>query len=583
MRSTFFGLNIGYSGLAAQQRALDVTGHNIANANTQGYTRQDVILEPGIPLKVLQGYVGTGVEITEFRRIRDQFLDIQMRTENRTLGEWETKTDILGKLEVIYNEPSDSSLRSVMDNYWEKWQLVAKNPESVAARDSVMQSGVTLADTFNHMARQFKDLQEDINNGLAIKVDEINSLGRQIRDLNVQIIKAEADGSKANDLRDRRDLLVEQLSKITEIAVTEDELGAINVSMGGRYVVARAVHTEIRFVENEHDATLSEIRWLDPITGNPIGTVNVKGGQLKGYIDMRDDMVPQLHKEISELARRIATEVNELHRQGYASDKSPGQDFFVKIDENLPFSASNIQVNPAIVADSGLIAAAAAATALDGDGDNALLIAQLRNKATMGMELFEPSSTVTGTALSGAVDIAADANQLYITLNGTTKTINLTPGNYPTAADVAAELENQLNDPANFGPGAVTVTVNGFDQLVITNNSTGPHAGIYDISGPAAQALGIATEYRATFDDYFRSSVAKLGVSSMEAERMVENQSLLTNQLMNKREQISGVSLDEEMTNMIKFQHAYTAAARVITVMDEMLDLIVNRLGIVGR
>lgn len=583
MRSTFFGLNIGYSGLATQQRALDVTGHNIANSNTPGYTRQDVIMEPGVPLKVLQGYVGTGVEITEFRRIRDQYLDIQLRTENRTLGEWETKTNILGKLEVIYNEPSESSLRSVMDSYWEKWQLVAKSPENVASRDSAMQSGISLAETFNHMAKQFTDLQEDINSGIAIKVDEINTLGRQIRDLNVQVIKAEADGSKANDLRDRRDLLVEQLSKISEISVTEDELGAVNISMGGRYIVARAVHTEAKFVEHEHDATKSEIQWLDPKTGNPIGVVNIKGGQLKGYIDMRDQTVPHLHQEISELARRIATEVNILHRQGYATDGSTERDFFVKIDENLPFSAANIQVNPDVVSNSGLIAAAAAATALDGDGDNALLIAQLRNKATMGMELFEPQASVRGTAITGPVDIMADSNQLSITLNGVTKDIFLTVGTYATPADLAAELENELNDPAAFGPGAVSVTVDGANQLVITNNFTGPNAGIYDISGPGAVALGIADKNRATFDDYFRSSVAKLGVSTMEAERMLENQNILTSQLVNKREAISGVSLDEEMTNMIRFQHAYTAAARVITTMDEMLDLIVNRLGLVGR
>lgn len=329
------------------------------------------------------------------------------------------------------------------------------------------------------------------------------------------------------------------------------------------------------------------------MTGDSIGVVNVKGGQLKGYIDMRDQTVPRLQQEINELARRLATEVNLIHRQGYATDGSTDRDFFVKIDENLPFSAANIQVNPDIIQDSGLIAAAGAPTAYDGDGDNALLLAQLRHKTTMTMGSLEPKATVRGSTLSGTIDITADTNQLNLTLNGITKTIFLTEATYDaddaTSLDaLRADLQNQIDAAfnADLGPGAITVTIAGAVgayQLVITNNTSDAQAGIYDITGPAAEGLGIADNYRATFDDFFRSSVAKLGVSAMEAERMLENQNLLTAQLINKREAISGVSLDEEMVNMIKFQHAYTAAARVITAMDEMLDLIVNRLGLAGR
>lgn len=583
MRSTFFGLSIGYSGLAAQQRALDVTSHNVANANTQGYTRQDVIMEPSAAVKVLEGYVGTGVQITEFRRIRDEFLDIQLRTENKVLGEWETKSDILGKLEVIFNEPSESSLRSVMDGYFESWQNLSKNPESVAVRASVMQSGITLADTFNHMSRQFVDLQEDINNGIEIKIDEINSIGRQIRDMNVQIIKAEADGATANDLRDRRDLLVEQLSKVVDIGVTEDSLGAINVSLGGRAMVARGVFTELRFTDNESDHSLAKIEWLDPLTSNPIGDVRIKGGELQGYLDMRDNMVPRLQSEISELARRVATEVNELHRQGFSTANTRGEDFFVKNDNSLPFSAANIRMNQDIIADTSKIAAAMDSSALSGDGENALFLAQLRSKASINSGLFDPPQTVTGTALVDPTTVGF--NQLIVTVDGTTKEVILTPGSYTPLANLAAEIQGKLNapDPTGFGPGAVSVTVNASNQLVLTSNGTGPQAGIYEISGSAAGPLGLETTYKATFDDYYRSSVAQLGVATLEAERMMDNQTLLTEQLENKRQAISGVSLDEEMTNMIKFQHAYSASARVINAMDEMLDLIVNRLGIVGR
>lgn len=584
MRSTFFGLNIGYRGLQAQQRALDITGHNIANANTQGYTRQDVVMSAAQPIRVLQGYVGTGVDIAEIRRIRDGFLDLQLRTENKSLGEWEVKSNILGTLEVIFNEPSDSSLRSVMDEYWKAWQDLSKNPESMAVRETVMQNGVTLADTFNHMDRQFADLQEDINQGISIKVDEINSIARQLKDLNGQIIKAESDGTKANDLRDRRDLLVEQLSQIVDIEVVEDSLGAYNVSIGGSSLVNRAYLNGIRYVNNEADPTESIIEWVDPLTGRSQGAVNIKSGALKGYMTMRDEVVPGLRDQISELAARIATEVNNLHRSGYYADDQLGGDFFVKTDENKPFSSGNIKVNDEIKNDVTKLAAAAVTPVLEGDGANALAIAQLRARIAINLSVSGPPASITGTSLTEPITIQDGANQLFFTVDGTTKTITLStsPPDY-TLDMLVTELQTQLD--AAFGTGVVQVSRDGIgnDQLKISAVSGGEFQGIYDISGSAAEALGIRTEYKATFDDFYRSTVAQLGIYSMEAERMVENQTLLVNQLENKKEAISGVSLDEEMTNMIRFQHAYTAASRVINTMDEMLDLIVNRLGMVGR
>lgn len=584
MRSTFFGLNIGYKGLQAQQRALDVTSHNIANANTQGYTRQDVLMTASQPIKVLEGYVGTGVDVAEIRRIRDGFLDLQLRTENKSLGEWEIKSNILGNLEVIFNEPSESSLRSVMDEYWESWQDLSKNPESTAVRETVMQNGITLADTFNHTDRQFADLQEDINQGISIKIDEINSIARQLKDLNGQIVKAESDGAKANDLRDQRDLLVEQLSKIVDIGVVEDSLGAYNVTIGGSSLVNRAYINEIRYVDNEADPTASTIEWIDPLTGRSQGAVNVKGGYLKGYMTMRDEVVPGLRAEISELANRIATEVNNLHHNGYYADDQHGGDFFVKIDDNKPFSAGNIKISDEIKNDVSKIAAAAVTPVLDGDGANALAIAQLRNITAINRGIIDPPASVTGTSLTEPITVLADANQLSLTIDGTTKTISLSvsPPDY-TLDTLVAELQTQLD--AAFGAGVVEVSRDGAgsDQLKISSVSGSEYQGIYDISGSAANTLGIETQYKATFDDFYRSTVAQLGIYSMEAERMVENQTLLVGQLENKKEAISGVSLDEEMTNMIRFQHAYTASARVINTMDEMLELIVNRLGMVGR
>ena len=485
MRSTFFGLSVGYKGLAAQQRALDVTGHNIANANTPGYTRQNVIMEASPANKVFEGYIGTGVTITDFRRIKEDFVDIQMRTENKALGEWETKDNLISKLEVIFSEPSDSSMRSVLDQFWESWQTLSKNPESVAARTDVMQRGITLTNTFNHMDAQFVDLQIDINKGIGLKVKEINTQARQIRDLNLQIMKAEAEGRTANDLRDKRDLLLEQLSKNISIDVIEDEFGAVNVSVGGKILVSRAVLGEIRFKDNNPlDPTSATLEWYEPISNTAQGSVRLGGGILKGYLDVRDDVIPNYQNKVSLLAQTIVEEVNTLHRAGFGLDKNTGRDFFTVTNPLADFSAQNMQVNPDIVKNINFIAAAVGVEDPDdptadpavyqGDNSNALAIARLKNKLTMS--------------------------------NGV-----------------------------------------------------------------------------ASFDDFYMSTIGQVGVQGQETHQMVENTRYLLEQLVNQRESVSGVSLDEEMTNMIKYQHAYAAAARVITAMDEMLDVLVNRLGMAGR
>lgn len=483
MSSTFFGLNIGIKALQAQQRALDVTSHNIANANTQGYSRQDVIMETTAPIKTREGYIGTGVDVKEIRRIRDQFIDIQIRTENKVLGEWEAKSDILSKIEMVINEPSANSLSSIMDQYWESWQQLSKNPESAAARGVVVQSGINLAETFSQVDRLLSELQSDINSGIKSTVAEINSVAKQIADLNDQIVKAELGDAKANDLRDKRDLLVEQLSELMPLDVVEDQYGAITVAAGGATLVSSSYVSTMVFTDDGTDPTMAKLEWVNKYTGNTIGSVNITGGKLKGYLDMRDKSIAGIKEDLSTLAAKIAEEVNTLHSAGSSLNNTTGLelglDFFVKKDNTKPFSADNIAVNQAIIDDLNNVAASTASPVIEGDNTNALAIAQLKNKLTM--------------------------------------------------------------NPTSSG------------------------------------------DNRATFDDYYSSIVAQLGIDTREAERMYDNQTLLVDQLQNRRESVSGVSLDEEMANMIKYQHSYTAAARIINAMDEMLELIVNRLGLVGR
>ncbi len=469
MRSTFFGLDIGRKALQAQQKALDVTGHNIANANTEGYTRQRAVMETTTPFAYPSfnrlygsGQLGTGVTVQEVKRVRDDFIDSQVRQEINRAGEWEAKQNSLQKLEVIFNEPSESGLQSVLNQFWESWQELSKNPELEAVRATVRQRGIAVAETFNHLDRQLTDLANDLNTAVKIKVDEINNIASQIAALNEQIVRIEVQGDHANDLRDKRDLLIDQLSEIIQVTVQENQYGAVAVTIGGRSLVAESQTFALFSDPNPLNNGYVDLKWV--ADSSP---VIVQSGVIKGMLDIRDTMVPDYRTQLNTLANTLVTNTNLEHFGGFGLDNNTGRNFF----DPAGTTAQAIAVDANILGDLGHIAAASVVNA-PGDGSNALDLAELKHQNLIG-----------------------------------------------------------------------TVTI----------------------------------------DDYYRGLISQLGVQSQESTRMTDNQNLLLAQLENRRQEVSGVSLDEEMTNMIKFQQAYNASARVVTAMDEMLDVIVNRLGLVGR
>lgn len=469
MRSSFFGLEIARRALFTQQQSLDITAHNIANAETKGYSRQTGVHSatyPGLTYSLNRptyaGIMGTGVEVQEIRRMRDLFIDSDFRDENQILGEWDTKSELLQKIEYIFNEPSDTGIRTVLDEFWNSFQELSKTPESTAARSLVYQRGISLSETINHTYSQLKKLQTQVNESIEIKVRGINSLSSQIADLNDLIHKVEAAGDNSNDLRDKRDLLVDELSRIVRIHVNEDNRGMYTVSVSGAALVIGTESNPLEFNVNDLSGNIMFKDMGYELIPN--------GGELNGLFTTRDSIIPEYMDKLEKMTETLFNQVNTIHKGGYSlgAEEKCGLDFFIALtgDNKL------ITVNT-VLADVEKIAAASGPLA-PGDGINALKLAQLRYE-----KIFE------------------------------------------------------LGD--------------------------------------------------ASIDDFTDSMIGVLGVEAQEAIRMTENQQLLLTQIEYRRESVSGVSLDEELTNMIKFQHAYNSAARMVTAIDEMLDVVVNRMGIVGR
>ncbi|MCL6627538.1 MAG: flagellar hook-associated protein FlgK, partial [Alicyclobacillus shizuokensis] len=284
MLGTFLGLEIATRGLQAQQAAIEVTAHNVANANTPGYSRQRADLTATLPLEVpgltsaVHGQIGTGVEVAEIQRLRDNYLDNQYWDQNQYLGQWQATQDSLQKITAILNEPSDSGISTVMQSFWNAWDQLATNPGDLSARNLVAQSAVTVAQTLNQMANQLSDLNDDLTTSLGDTVDQVNSYLTQIAQLNKQIDIVSQSGNQPNDLLDQRDYLVDQLSSLVDISVKSDGTTPFQISIGGTVVL------DDQTVETDPSDPSQPVLHTTGDPANPL-SIPVSGGQVKGLVD----------------------------------------------------------------------------------------------------------------------------------------------------------------------------------------------------------------------------------------------------------------------------------------------------------
>lgn len=512
MTSTFHSIETAKRSLFTQTTALSTTGHNVANANTEGYSRQKVNMQASIPMEpfaflhsTTPGQLGTGVEFDSITRVREKFLDDQYRNENTNFGSWSIQRDTLEKLEAIVNEPSNTGFRTVMDNFYKSWSDLSKNPEDVTARRIVKETTLALTDAMNQISRQLGALSEDLNSNIAVKSNEIQGYLGNIANLNSAIVKVESLGDNANDLRDQRDLMTDKLSKIMNITVTDSQQG-YQIQMNGQALVtggAVQVAVDPAFLNTAYTA----------------GTLT--NGEVHGMIKSRDTLVSDYKKQMDELANTLANGDIEI---------------------TLP-AGSVIPATNALGLAGGALAT-----------DTKVTVKGLNGLHQLGY-------TMDGTTTPGLPFFTA-------TDGGTA----ITAGNISLNAEILA-------DPNKIATSLRTTDASGTETVIKGNNTLAILlANLKDT--PMKSADGMRN---AAIGAQFSAIVGQLGVQSQEAARQTSNSEFLVEQVETRRQSVSGVSLDEEMSNMIKFQHAYNASARFMTTYDELLDKLINSTGTVGR
>jgi flagellar hook-associated protein 1 FlgK len=460
-------MDIAWSGLFARQKGLEITSHNIANSETPGFHRQEVIFETSIPVNSLIGPMGTGVDIAQVRRFKDDLLDLMVRNETSSLEYWSTMKDTLDQMESIFKEPTENGVSITLMEFWNSWQELANNPEESYSRLGVREAGRWLGQHINLMADSLEDLRANMDEAAVTTARQINDYANRIAEVNADISAAMKVGNQPNDQFDRRDQLLMELAELVNINVIEDKSnGTVSVYISGDNLLTDTTVREITVDEDSSgDTTISRFFW-----GRSKREVEVEGGLLRGFIESRDETVQPVIDRLDEMAAAIIKNVNDLHESGLSLDGTTGNSFFEPYtapDGSNRGAARNLRLAQIIENNLDKIAAAGLGGTLPGDNTNALAIADIRNGRVMQ--------------------------------NG---------------------------------------------QL--------------------------------TINDFYGQTIAEVGFATRRAEIRQENHGLAHDQFRNMRESSTGVSLDEEMTRLIRYQHGYQASARLVKMADEVLGTLVN-------
>lgn len=443
--------DISRRSLATYQRALDVTSHNISNANNLDYSRQQVTFSAEKP-DVANGKLwGTGVTLNDVARVRNALVDNQLRANNQNYYSNDEKSQLLSQIEGLFNEPSDTGVAGLTTAFFNSWQELAVTPNSMALRYNVIRSADKLASKVQSINEGFDTLKTDIFNEMKSKIDTLNNTLSNIQSLNAQIFEQKTLGYNPNDLLDQRDKAIDELSQMVNINVSYDSSNTANISVGGTFAVDRS---------NVNTFSMKEVNGkLTLVSGAEETNAQINGGSLNALINVYSTDIPKYQNQLDDYLKAMINSVNDLHIQGSTIDVPPqtGIKFF------NDFQSGKLSVNELIKNDPKKIA-----ISQDGTAGNAVI----------GQSIADLASA----------DI----------LNGTT----------------------------------------------LSNN--------------------------------FSNLMSQLGTDKLTADQTSASSILVIQQLATQKASYSGVSIDEEMTNVIKFQRSYDASAKLIKVADDMLQTLLN-------
>jgi len=458
-------MQIGKSGLSAYRVATEITGENIANVNTPGYSRQRAILETA-PQSAINGFsLGTGVSVTGVQRFYDGLLQQQMVTAQTTLGYDSTSSNVLQQIEPTFNEVTTNGLGDAISKFFGSWQDLSLNPTGTAERQAVLTTAQNVVDNFHSISKTLSDTVAAQNSSLTPLTDSINATLNSIAQLNGQIKTTQMTSGNANELKDQRDQLIQDLSKQVGITYTENSDGTTDVNYtdaSGTYALVSGSKAGAFSLDKITNPNSYAVQLTAAGSAGPATTVAPTQGALGATLALRDTIIPGYQKQVDLLATTIATKVNAQQTSGADLTGATG----IALFDPATSSAATIAINPAVTSTNQIAAAASGSPAMSGDNSNALAMAGL------------------------------------------------------------------LNDTSTMGGS--------------------------------------------TFNGYYNTLVSKVGLDVQSSQNTVSRDEAFSNQLSTLRESNSGVSLDEELTNLVTYQRSYQASSKIITTATDMMDTVLG-------
>lgn len=462
----------GVSGMMASKAAVATTGHNIANANTEGFSRQRVTTETSAPGSSVsaKGYLGTGTQISRIERINDEYLEKQIRNGTKDLAHFEEKDLALKQVEDIFNEMNGDGLNRLIAKFFNEFRKLANEPESEAIRQSVREASHALVNDFHRLRNEVDEVRHHLDARIEGYTREINDCADEVKELNAQISRLEITGAPANDLLDKRDKVLKKLASYMDTAMHKDRQGnfVIDVRGAGPLVIGSTVAEKFSAIRSPDDGRGKPDGSYDIRTtasGSSGVTHQLKGGKLGALLEVRDQTLSTVLDRLDDLAMSLTTRVNEIHSLGITPSGVSGISFFRPLNQ--------------------------------------------KHRAAEFIELSE--------------DVRGSIN-------------NIATASMPNAP----------------GDNRVAIAIAGIQDMKIMNDG------------------------KSVLDDFYNSIMSDVGVLSARTKAGLNQHRDILTQLSKIRDQVSGVSVDEETANLMQFQHTYDASAKIIQMADEMLKTVLD-------
>jgi flagellar hook-associated protein 1 FlgK len=545
-------LNVGLSGLNASQRGLDTTGHNIANVNTEGYSRQTVqfVARPADPIGV--GYLGSGTELSAIERQYDDFLATQYRQYSASGNGYAVYNERASMIDNLLADP-DSGLSTAYQDYFNAMQDVAADPTSVPARQVLLNESEQLAARFRSLGAWMVDMNRQVNSDLQGYTSQVTQLAAEIADLNNGIAAALGGGRPPNDLLDRRDQALDELSGMIAVSTVKQDNGAVNVFVGsGQPLVVDGRAGRLATLIDPNNAENRLVTLVAPGGGSPGNvTEQISGGKIGGLLAFRDEVLEPTRDQLGMLAVGFALESNRIHGGGYDLDGVAGGTLFSDYAAGLEATAEN----------GGALSIEVAFADPPRPTDLRPTDYRLSFTSSGGWRITDLTTGQTEPLLDASNDSIGSGGGVAL-YDGLRFTI---PNGSP------AEGERYLVQPYRSAASAFEVAIADPRKLAASaDGAVGNNENARALAD--LQSEEILYGNTASFSDGYNSLVADVGTKTRESADGAAVQGNLANQTNDARQSVSGVNLDEEAANLVKFQQAYQASAQVIAVANSLFD-----------